>query len=75
MDFVTTRDLRVMAEGQRKGEIELLSRQLNIKLSHTLTYDLENRIQALSEDNLMQLGEALFNFSTVSDLTNWLDQH
>ncbi len=79
MDFVTTRDLRVMAEGelkgQRKGETDLLLHLLNIKLSSPLLPELVERIRVLSEGDLRRLGEALFNFNTVADLTNWLDQH
>jgi len=79
MDFVTTRDLRVMAEGQLKGrqegETDLLLHLLNIKLSSSLPPDLVERIQALSEADLRRLGEALFNFNTVSDVTKWLDQN
>ena len=79
MDFVTTRDLRVMAEGQLKGrqegETDLLLHLLNIKLSSSLPPDLVERIQALSEADLRRLGEALFNFNTVSDVAKWLDQN
>ncbi|MBC1196160.1 DUF4351 domain-containing protein, partial [Microcystis aeruginosa BLCCF158] len=34
---------------------------------------LESRIMTLNIDDLERVGEALLDFSTVEDLTNWLN--
>jgi hypothetical protein len=37
--------------------------------------NLQERIQALSLTQLEELGEALLDFSVVTDLAVWLDEH
>jgi predicted transposase YdaD len=67
-------------EGQISGHRSLVLRQLYRRLGMTAAsatsadwqgaYD---RIHALSLEQLEALGEALLDFSTIADLTHWLD--
>ncbi|MCA2726863.1 MULTISPECIES: DUF4351 domain-containing protein [unclassified Microcystis] len=53
-------------------EKTLILRQLKRKLGE-INLSLETKIMQLSIDNVEALGEALFDFSTVEDLINWLN--
>ena len=68
-------------EGRQEGrqeakdlEIKLLLRQLKRCLG-VLSSENEIKIQALSFEQLEDLGEALFDFNEESDLANWLDNN
>ena len=58
-------------EGLQEGEANLLIRQLNRRFQGIST-ELEARIRALPVDSLEMLGEALFDFQSEQDLSNWL---
>ena len=60
-------------EGRQEGEVSLLLRQLGYKVGE-LTPEIKARIQSLPESGLDVLSKALFNFSTVDDLNNWIAQ-
>ncbi|WP_139294433.1 DUF4351 domain-containing protein, partial [Microcystis aeruginosa] len=53
-------------------EKTLILRQLKRKLGE-INPSLETKIMELSIDDVEVLGEALFDFSTVEDLINWLN--
>ncbi|NCQ72174.1 MAG: DUF4351 domain-containing protein, partial [Microcystis aeruginosa W13-16] len=53
-------------------EKTLIIRQLKRKLGE-INFSLETKIMQLSIDDVEVLGEALFDFSTVEDLINWLN--
>jgi predicted transposase YdaD len=59
--------------GQKLGEERLVIRQINRKLGD-LQPALIERIKLLSTEELENLGEALLDFSDVSDLVVWLNQ-
>jgi hypothetical protein len=61
-------------EERRLSEIKLISRFLNRNLGN-LNPKLSEKIQNLSVEKLEDLGEALFDFNSESDLANWLDNH
>jgi predicted transposase YdaD len=58
-------------EGRLDGEKELVLRQLTRRVG-TLDESLVQRVRGLSLEELEQLGEALLDFSDVSDLQGWL---
>ena len=58
-------------EGRQQGESLLILRQLTRRFG-PIPAELEAQIQCLSVPQLEALGEALLDFSTVSDLTAWL---
>ena len=53
-------------------ERNLIVRLIKRKLGD-IDVDIESRIMTLNIDDLERAGEALFDFSTVEDLTNWLN--
>ncbi|MFP4438232.1 MAG: DUF4351 domain-containing protein [Chloroflexaceae bacterium] len=53
---------------------ELILRQLTRKLG-PLPETMQNRVVALSPDALLALSEALLDFNSLNDLTDWLDQN
>ena len=58
--------------GLHKAEVALVVRQLNRRLG-AIAPELQARIQILSIPQLEALGEALLDFSNLSDLTAWLE--
>jgi hypothetical protein len=66
---------RGIEQGIERGierEKTLILRQLKRKLGE-INPSLETKIMQLSIDDVEVLGEALFDFSTVEDLINWLN--
>jgi predicted transposase YdaD len=62
------------AEGKQEGEATLIIRQLTRRFG-LLEPTTQERIQNLSNLYLEELGEALLDFSAITDLTLWLDEH
>ncbi|MFV9505467.1 MAG: Rpn family recombination-promoting nuclease/putative transposase [Oscillochloridaceae bacterium umkhey_bin13] len=66
------------SEGRVEGQIEerkaIVLRQLTRKLG-TLDATLTDRVTALTPEGLLDLSEALLDFTAPSDLRIWLDQH
>ncbi len=60
-----------MEQGLQQGEIALILRQLNRRFGSVAPED-EAQIRNLSIEQLGNLGEALLDFSTNSDLVTWL---
>jgi predicted transposase YdaD len=58
-------------EGRQEGELAVIIRQINRRIG-TIEPQLQNQIRGLSLTKLEDLAEALLDFSTVEDLTNWL---
>jgi predicted transposase/invertase (TIGR01784 family) len=64
------------AEGETIGEAReqaLILRQLKRRVGN-VSIDLETQIKALPLDRLEELGEALLDFSQITDLVAWLNQ-
>ncbi|NJL47789.1 MAG: Rpn family recombination-promoting nuclease/putative transposase [Leptolyngbyaceae cyanobacterium SM2_5_2] len=60
-------------EGRQEGERSLILRQLTRRFG-AVPEGLSDRLSTLSLDQLEALGEALLDFSSLSDLTQWLEQ-
>jgi predicted transposase YdaD len=60
--------------GRKQGEVAMLLRLLTRRVG-AIAPDIENQIQQLSIPQLEDLGEALLDFSSVNDLTSWLENH
>jgi predicted transposase/invertase (TIGR01784 family) len=78
MQIVTSWMEQGIAEGEQrgraKGERALVLRQLTRRLG-TLPTSVEAQVQALALPQLEALGEALLDFTQLSDLTDWLQSH
>lgn len=61
----------IIQKGAKQGKLGTLTRQLSRRFG-TTSPELQQQLQALSIEQLDDLSEALFDFSTVSDLTTWL---
>ena len=61
-------------QGIERGERSLISRQLNRRVGE-LSIALQSQIDRLSVPQLEDLGEALLDFSSIEDLTTWLENH
>ncbi|MGK7944465.1 MAG: Rpn family recombination-promoting nuclease/putative transposase [Microcystaceae cyanobacterium] len=59
-------------EGRQEGEANLILRLLNRRLGE-ISSELCQRIQELSVEDLENLGEALLDFQTETDLLDWLN--
>jgi hypothetical protein len=60
-------------EGRQEGEQDLIVRLLNRRIGE-IDASLIERIKGLSIEQLENLGEALLDFSSVTDLETWLHQ-
>jgi hypothetical protein len=73
---ITTSWMRCgLEQGLEQGlarERNLIVRLIKRKLG-AINVDIESRIITLNIDDLERVGEALLDFSTVEDLTNWLN--
>ena len=69
---ITTSWMRQGIEQGIEREKTLILRQIKRKLGE-INPSLETKIMELSIDDVEALGEALFDFSTVEDLINWLN--
>lgn len=58
-------------EGWQEGQADLVLRQLHRRLRR-LSPECQDRVRALSVDQLQNLGEALLDFRTEDDLQRWL---
>ena len=61
-------------QGIEQGKLELIVRQLERSVG-VLSPEIQTRIAQLSAQQLENLGEALLDFASVSDLTTWLQAH
>lgn len=61
-------------EGKREEGLSLILRQLNHRIGE-ISGDNEQKIRQLPLNILEDLGEALLDFKTSADLSNWLNTH
>ncbi|XZO00895.1 MAG: Rpn family recombination-promoting nuclease/putative transposase [Microcoleus sp.] len=59
-------------EGIQIGQINLIKRQLQRRLGE-LNQEIEDRLSMLSSEQLLVLGEAIFDLSSLADLSSWLE--
>jgi len=72
MDLKQTRFYQdVFTEGHQEGEVTLIVRQLQRRCGE-LPSTIQEQIRQLSVPQLEALGEALLEFSGLTDLTQWL---
>lgn len=64
----------ILQEGENRGERSLVLRQLTRKFG-PVSAEVRSQIDSLSLPELENLGEALLEFSSGDDLTNWLQSH
>ncbi len=78
MEVLTSHEQRGIAkgkrEGRREGEAAILVKMLSLRFGK-MDAGTESRISDLSAIKLENLAEALFAFSSVTDLQTWLEQH
>lgn len=61
-------------QGRQQEAINLVVRQLSRRCG-TLPTNLSQRIATLPVTVVEELGEALLDFTSLADLTTWLEQH
>lgn len=75
MRYITTGERigyeRGIVEGKQEGELVIILQLLKRRLGE-LSPEIEQRIQSLSLNQLEALGEALLDFATMTDLSDWL---
>lgn len=70
MPYITSIERMGIEKGRKDMLIDLLNQKLNGLPTHV-----ESQIEALSPEHLQALGKAILGFSSIDDLTNWLDSH
>ena len=66
--------LEGLKEGRKNEALSFVTRQLTRRIG-SIALETREQIQTLSVEELEDLGEALLDFSSASDLTNWLNEH
>lgn len=64
----------IVREGVEQGELAMVLRQLRRRIGPVAT-ELLKQIQALSQAQVEELGEALLDFDDAADLVAWLQAH
>jgi hypothetical protein len=72
MPFISPTEELAMERGELKGEQQLIIRQLNRRIGEIESSFIDT-IRTLSIEQLELLGEALLDFSSVTDLEQWLE--
>jgi hypothetical protein len=74
MKYVTSVERSGIEIGKKEHALSLVTRLLNRRVGNIDDTLLEH-LRGLSVEELDALGEALLDFSSMADLTNWLEQH
>jgi hypothetical protein len=74
MQLTTSWEQKGIVEGLHRGKTELVVRLLRRRFGE-LPQALEGRIDALTDERLGEMAEALLDFASISDAEAWLDQH
>jgi predicted transposase YdaD len=69
---ITLKETRVYREIKEEEARSLILRQLTRRVGE-LTQELRDRIDILSLEQLENLGEALLDFTSLADLSSWLE--
>ncbi|MBE9146425.1 DUF4351 domain-containing protein [Planktothrix mougeotii] len=62
-----------LEQGIGKGEQKIIKRQLKRRFT-TISPNLENQINNLSSEQIENLADLIFDFQSLEDFINWLDQ-
>jgi len=63
-----------LQEGRQEGKEDLVIRQIRRRFGE-VTATVTKRMDRLSAEQLNELGEALFDFTSIADLEQWLAGH
>jgi hypothetical protein len=64
----------IKREGIHDGQERMLVRQINRRFG-TVNQEIIAKLEVLASDQLEELGEALFDFTSLADVEAWLAQH
>ncbi|GAA6619969.1 Rpn family recombination-promoting nuclease/putative transposase [Scytonema sp. NUACC26] len=73
MKYVTSVERSGIEIGKKEHAVSLIVRQLNRRVGN-VDDTIVNHLRGLSVEELDTLGEALLDFTSMADLTNWLEQ-
>lgn len=73
MQTITSWEEKGLLRGRKEGELNLVLRLLSHKISD-IPSEIQAQIEALEIEQIEMLGEALLDFQSLDDLTNWLKQ-
>ncbi|BAY38505.1 hypothetical protein NIES2111_28530 [Nostoc sp. NIES-2111] len=65
--------MEIVTSWMEKGEQKIVKRQVKRRFNN-IDSTLENRIDSLSVEQIENLADAIFDFQSLEDLNNWLDQ-
>jgi predicted transposase YdaD len=74
LDWEEATEAKGRASGQQEHARSLVLRLLARRIG-ILPIEIRSQVEALSITQLDELGEALLDFSQLTDLTTWLNQH
>jgi Domain of unknown function (DUF4351) len=74
MKYVTSVERSGIEIGKKEHALSLITRRLSCRVGN-IDDTIVDRLRGLSVEELDTLGEALLYFTSMADLTNWLEQH
>ena len=74
MELTTSWERKGIVMGRHSGKKELLVRLLRRRFGD-VSQEIEARIDALPDSRLDELGEAILDFTSLTDAQSWLDAH
>lgn len=70
---ITLKGTRVYEEAREEEATNIIFRQLKKRLGQELSEEMRARVESLSLPTLENLGEALLDFTSLTDLQAWLE--
>ena len=74
MPYITSIERMGIEKGRIQGQRDMLFDFLNQKFND-LPASIKNRVEALGSEQIQTLGKAVLGFSSINDLTAWLDNY
>jgi hypothetical protein len=70
-----TQEPRAIREAKEEGALAVVTRQLRRRLGQDIPRDLVEQLTQLPLASITDLSDALFDFTTLTDLQTWLSDH
>ncbi|MCW3100183.1 MAG: hypothetical protein JWL77_5801 [Chthonomonadaceae bacterium] len=74
MELVSSWERKGIEQGLHEGQERIIARQIKKRFG-IVSLGVTERLDTLSTDELDELGDAIFDFTSVVDLEAWLSQH
>lgn len=74
VELISSWERKGIEQGLHQGQARIITRQIKRRFG-AVSQEITARLDALTADDLDQIGEAMFDFSNLTDLEHWLADH